>query len=173
MKYPNITPATFIDRPNRFVATVSVGGAIECAVWGLPAGVGDPDLGKNVEGIFSKHLFAVPAVKAVGFGMGVAFALMRGSEANDPFMVENGRVVTTTNHAGGVNGGITNGMPIVFEATIRPTPSIAREQQSVDLEKMEDSELTITGRHDPCIVPRAVPVIEAAAALATLELLGV
>lgn len=151
----------------------SVGGAIECAVWGLPAGVGDPDLGKNVEGIFAKHLFAVPAVKAVGFGMASAFALMRGSEANDPFAIEKGKVVTTTNYAGGVNGGITNGMPVVFEATFRPTPSIAQTQQSVDLEKMEEYELNIEGRHDPCIVPRAVPVVEAAAALATCELLGV
>lgn len=151
----------------------SVGGSIECAVWGLPAGVGDPDPDRNVEGIFSRHLFAVPAVKAVGFGMGSAFALMRGSEANDPFAVESGRVVTATNYAGGVNGGITNGMPVVFEVTFRPTPSIALPQKSVDLETMEEYELTVKGRHDPCIVPRAVPVIEAAAALAACELLGI
>ena len=151
----------------------SVGGSIECAVWGLPAGVGDPDLGKNVEGIFAKHLFAVPAVKAVGFGMGSAFSLMRGSEANDPFLLQDGKISTETNYTGGVNGGITNGMPVVVEATLRPTPSIALPQQSVDLEKMEEYELSVTGRHDPCIVPRAVPVIEAAAALATCELLGV
>lgn len=100
----------------------SVGGAIECAVTGLPAGLGAPDFGCNVEGIFSQHLFAVPAVKGVAFGAGVAFSLMRGSEANDPFAVEDGKVVTRTNHAGGVNGGITNGMPVVFEVTIRPTP---------------------------------------------------
>ena len=150
-----------------------MGGAIECAVWGLPAGIGDPDLGKNVEGIFARHLFAVPAVKAVGFGMGNAFSLMRGSEANDPFVVKDGKVSMETNYAGGVNGGITNGMPVLVEATIRPTPSIAQPQQSVDLEKLEGYELSIQGRHDPCIVPRAVPVIEAAAALATCELLGV
>ena len=149
----------------------SVGGAIECAVWGLPAGLGAPDLGLNVEGIFSKHLFAVPAVKAVGFGAGVAFALMRGSEANDPFAVEEGKVVTTTNYAGGVNGGITNGMPVVFEVTLRPTPSIALPQQTVDLETLEPHELTVKGRHDPCVVTRAVPVIEAAAALASCALL--
>ena len=151
----------------------SVGGAIECAVWGLPAGLGAPDLGLNVEGIFSKYLFAVPAVKAVGFGAGVAFALMRGSEANDPFAVEEGKVVTTTNHTGGVNGGITNGMPVVFEVTLRPTPSIALPQQTVDLETMQPYELTVKGRHDPCVVTRAVPVIEAAAALAACEILGI
>jgi len=151
----------------------SVGGAIECALWGLPAGIGDPDLGRNVEGIFSKHLFAVPAVKAVGFGMGVAFALMRGSEANDPFQVKEGKVVTATNHAGGINGGITNGMPVVFEVTLRPTPSISLPQETVDLTAMERYELTVEGRHDPCVVLRAVPVIEAAAALAGCELLGI
>ncbi len=151
----------------------SVGGSIECAVWGLPAGLGDPDLGRNVEGVFSKHLFAVPAVKAVGFGMGVAVGRMRGSEANDPFALADGKVVTTTNHAGGINGGITNGMPVVFTATFRPTPSIALPQESVDLRTGEEVEIEIKGRHDPCIVPRAVPVIEAAAALAACEVLGI
>ena len=151
----------------------SVGGAVECAVWGLPAGLGAPDFGCNVEGIFAQYLFAVPAVKGVDFGAGAAFSLMRGSEANDPFAVENGRVVTTTNHAGGVNGGITNGMPVVFEATIRPTPSISLPQQSVDLRTGEETEIEIHGRHDPCIVPRAVPVIEAAAALAACAVLGI
>lgn len=151
----------------------SVGGAIECAVFGLPGGLGDPDLGKNTEGIFSKYLFAVPAVKAVGFGAGVAFSFMRGSEGNDPFSIQDGRVVTTTNYAGGVNGGITNGMPVVFEVTMRPTPSIALEQESVDLETMTVTPLEIKGRHDPCVVHRAVPVIEAAAALAACELLGI
>ncbi len=150
----------------------SVGGAIECAVLGLPAGLGDPDLGKNVEGIFSKHLFAVPAVKAVGFGAGVAFSYMRGSEANDPFAVQEGKIVTKTNNAGGINGGITNGMPVVFEVTFRPTPSIALAQQTVNLETGEEAELSIKGRHDPCVVQRAVPVIEAAAALAACEVLG-
>ncbi len=150
----------------------SVGGAIECAVIGLPAGLGDPDLGKNAEGVFSQHLFAVPAVKAIGFGAGVAFSYMRGSEANDPFAIQDGRVVTKTNHAGGVNGGITNGMPVVFEVTFRPTPSIAMEQETVDLEARTEAELRIKGRHDPCVVPRAVPVVEAAAALAACEVLG-
>lgn len=151
----------------------SVGGAIECAVTGLPAGLGAPDFGCNVEGIFSQYLFSVPAVKGIEFGAGVAFSLMRGSEANDPFAVKDGQVVTKTNHAGGVNGGITNGMPVTFEVTIRPTPSIALPQESVDLRTGEEVEMEIKGRHDPCIVPRAVPVIEAAAALAACAVLGI
>ena len=151
----------------------SVGGAIECAVFGLPAGLGAPDFGCNVEGIFAQYLFSVPAVKGVDFGAGVAFSLMRGSEANDPFAVADGKVVTTTNHAGGVNGGITNGMPVTFEVTIRPTPSISLPQRSVDLRTGEETEIEIHGRHDPCIVPRAVPVIEAAAALAACAVLGI
>ena len=151
----------------------SVGGSIECVVCGLPAGLGAPDFGRNVEGIFSQHLFAVPAVKAVAFGAGVGFAYMRGTEANDPFEVKDGKVVTRTNNAGGVNGGITNGMPVVFEVTLRPTPSIAQPQESVDLRTGEELEIEIKGRHDPCIVPRAVPVIEGAAALAACEVLGI
>ena len=152
----------------------SVGGSIECAVFGLPAGLGSPDFGENAEGIFSQYLFAVPAVKAVGFGAGAAFALMRGSEANDSLFVDDdGSVRAEQNCAGGVNGGITNGMPLVFEVTMRPTPSIARRQFTVDMAKNENAELELQGRHDPCVVHRAVPVIEAAAALAACELLGI
>jgi len=152
----------------------SVGGSIECMVFGLPAGVGSPDFGLNVEGIFSQYLFAVPAVKAVAFGAGAAFSLMRGSEANDPLYVDDdGSVKAEQNNAGGVNGGITNGMPVVFEVTMRPTPSIARTQFTVDMVKKENAELELKGRHDPCVVHRAVPVIEAAAALATCQLLGI
>ncbi len=151
----------------------SVGGCIACAVSGLPAGFGAPDLGENAEGIFAKHLFAVPAVKGVAFGAGFGFASMRGSEANDPFYMDGGAVKTRTNHAGGINGGITNGMPVTFEIVIRPTPSIAQEQQTVSLSRGTDETLVITGRHDPCIVKRAMPVIEAAAALATMELIGI
>ena len=152
----------------------SVGGAIECGVFGLPAGLGEPDFGRNAEGIFSQYLFAVPAVKAVAFGAGTAFALMRGSEANDPLYVdEDGSVKGEQNCAGGINGGITNGMPLVFEVTMRPTPSIARRQFTVDLAKGENAVLELSGRHDPCVVHRAVPVIEAAAALAACELLGI
>jgi chorismate synthase len=149
----------------------SVGGAVECAVTGLPAGLGAPDFGCNAEGIFSQHLFAVPAVKGIDFGAGVAFAYLRGSEANDPFVVRGGNIVTKTNHAGGINGGITNGMPVTFEVTLRPTPSIALPQESVDLRTGEEVELEIKGRHDPCIVHRALPAIEAAAALAAWELM--
>lgn len=152
----------------------SVGGSIECGVFGLPAGYGSPDFGENAEGIFSQYLFAVPAVKAVAFGAGTAFSLMRGSEANDPLYVdEQGQVGAEQNCAGGINGGITNGMPLVFEVTMRPTPSIARTQFTIDMNRMENAQLELQGRHDPCVVPRAVPVIEAAAALAACQLLGI
>ena len=149
----------------------SVGGTIACAVEGMPAGLGAPDFGCNVEGIFSQYLFAVPAVKGVAFGAGFALASMRGSEANDPFYMDGDTVKTRTNHAGGVNGGITNGMPITFEAVLRPTTSIYKEQDTVDLDTMKDAKIIIHGRHDPCIVTRAVVVIEAAAALASCEVL--
>ena len=149
----------------------SVGGTIACAVEGMPAGLGAPDFGCNVEGIFSQYLFAVPAVKGVAFGAGFALASMRGSEANDPFYMDGDTVKTRTNNAGGVNGGITNGLPITFEAVLRPTTSIYQEQDTVDLDTMEDAKLIIHGRHDPCIVTRAVVVIEAAAALASCEVL--
>ena len=151
----------------------SVGGCIRCAVTGMPAGVGAPDFGCNVEGIFSQHLFAVPAVKGIAFGAGFGFAAMRGSEANDAFCLEDGQVRTRTNHTGGVNGGITNGMPVEFEVVFRPTPSISRPQQTVSLSRMEETELTIEGRHDPCVVLRALPVVEAAAALAACEVLRI
>ena len=152
----------------------SVGGSIECGVFGLPPGLGAPDFGQNAEGIFSQYLFAVPAVKAVAFGAGVAFALMRGSEANDPLYVDaDGSVRAEQNCSGGINGGITNGMPLAFEVTLRPTPSIARQQFTVNLATHENAVLELQGRHDPCVVHRAVPVIEAAAALATCELLGI
>ena len=151
----------------------SIGGAIQCAVLGLPVGVGSPDLGCNVEGVLAQHLFAVPAVKGISFGAGFAFASMRGSQANDPFYMGGGQVKTRTNHSGGVNGGISNGMPVLFQVAIRPTPSIGQEQNTINFSTMEDAKLTIQGRHDPCIVHRAVPVIEAAAALAICELLGI
>ena len=151
----------------------SVGGAIFCVVDGVKAGFGAPDFGCNAEGIFAQHLFAVPAVKGVSFGAGFGFSCMRGSEANDAFYMEGDAVRTRTNCSGGINGGITNGMPIEFEVAIRPTPSIGREQDTVDLASREDAKLVIEGRHDPCIVQRALPVIEAAAALAACELLGI
>ena len=150
----------------------SVGGAISCTVTGISAGFGAPDFGCNAEGIFAQHLFAVPAVKGIAFGAGLGFSCMRGSEANDPFYMEEGQVKTRTNASGGINGGITNGMPIVFEVAIRPTPSIAMEQNTVDLAEKKDATLVIEGRHDPCIAHRALPVVEAAAALACCELLA-
>ena len=146
----------------------SVGGVIECAVTGLPAGLGDPML-DGMENRIARLVFAIPAVKGVEFGAGFAAAGMRGSENNDPFIIEDGRVRTRTNHAGGILGGITNGMPLLFRAAVKPTPSIARPQDSVSLSRMEAARLEIKGRHDPCIVPRAVPVVEAAAAIAVYD----
>ena len=150
----------------------SVGGIIECLVTGLPAGLGAPDFDRNAETAFARALFAVPAVKGIEFGDGFSLAGMRGSEANDPFRMEGDVIRTTSNHNGGILGGITNGMPILFRAAIKPTPSIAREQETVNFRRGENAPITISGRHDPCIVHRAVPVVEAAAALAATELLG-
>lgn len=149
----------------------SVGGVIQCAVLGLEPGVGAPDLGRNVEGVLARHMFAVPAVKGIAFGAGFSCAAMRGSRYNDTPYMDGGRVRTRTNFNGGVNGGITNGMPVVFEVAVRPTPSISQPQETVDMEKGENAVIAIKGRHDPCVVHRAVPVIEAAAALAVCELL--
>ena len=150
----------------------SVGGCIRCAVTGLPAGLGAPDYGENVEGIFSQYLFAVPAVKSVGFGDGVGFASLRGSQANDSFYMDGDTVKTRTNHSGGVNGGITNGMPVEFTVTFRPTPSIAQPQETIDLTTMTNTKITIGGRHDACIALRAPVVVESAAALALWRLKG-
>ncbi len=148
----------------------SVGGVVECAVTGLPVGIGEP-MFDGVEGTIAKAVFGVPAVKGIEFGAGFELAKMRGSASNDPFRYENGSVVTETNNCGGILGGITDGMPVIFRAAIKPTPSISRPQKTVDLQTSENAELEIHGRHDPCIVPRAVPVIEAAAAIAVLNLM--
>ena len=149
----------------------SVGGVIECMITGFPAGVGDPFF-DGLESRLSQMLFSIPAVKGVEFGAGFAAASLRGSENNDPFCIgREGQIATVTNHAGGILGGITNGMPIVFRLAVKPTPSIAMEQQSVNLESMKTQTLQIRGRHDPCIVPRAVPVAEAAAAIVLFDLL--
>ena len=148
----------------------SLGGVIECAVLGLPAGLGDP-MFDGMENRIAAAVFGVPAVKGIEFGAGFAAAGLRGSENNDAFSVENGRIITENNHCGGVLGGITDGMPLTFRAAVKPTPSIARPQQSVDLNTGEIVPLTVTGRHDPCIVPRAVPCIEAAAAIAVYDAL--
>ena len=146
----------------------SVGGIIECHILGLPAGLGDPMFG-GMESCIAKAVFGIPAVKGIEFGAGFGAAAMRGSENNDPFAVSEGRVVTTCNNSGGILGGLTSGMPLVFRAAVKPTPSIAKPQQSVDLRTMEPCTITIKGRHDPCIVPRAVPAIEAAAAIAVYD----
>lgn len=146
----------------------SVGGLIECIVTGLPAGLGDPMFG-GMESRIAQIVYGIPAVKGLDFGTGFMGAYLRGSQNNDDFSVKNGKITTVTNHAGGILGGITNGMPLVFQTAIKPTPSIGKPQQSVSIKHMEQQELTVTGRHDPCIVPRAVPVIEAAAALAVFD----
>ncbi len=148
----------------------SVGGIIECAVTGLPTGLGEPMFG-GVEGRIAQIVYGIPAVKGVEFGIGFEAANLRGSENNDDFRMEAGKVVTSTNHCGGILGGITNGMPLLFRAAFKPTPSISRPQQSVSLAKGENRELVVKGRHDPCIVPRAVPVVEAAAAIAIFDML--
>lgn len=149
----------------------SVGGVIECAVTGLPVGAGGPLFG-GVEGLFSSILFGIPAVKGVEFGAGFGSAELFGSENNDPFYYDGDAVKTRTNHAGGILGGITNGMPLVFRVAVKPTPSISREQDTVNLSTRQDAKLRITGRHDPCVVPRAAPAVEAAACIAALELLA-
>ncbi|MCF2661321.1 chorismate synthase [Pseudoflavonifractor phocaeensis] len=148
----------------------SVGGVVECMITGLPAGVGDPMFG-GMESRMASVLFGIPAVKGVEFGSGFGAARMRGSEHNDPFGIEGGQVVARSNHAGGILGGITSGMPILFRCAFKPTPSISKEQDSVSLSRMEPEKLVVEGRHDPCIVPRAVPVVEAAAALVVLDAL--
>ena len=149
----------------------SVGGSIECAIIGLPVGIGAPDIDRNVEGIISRHMFAVPAVKGIAFGTGFDCVSMRGSQYNDSLYMDGSQVKTRTNHSGGVNGGITNGMPVIFEVAVRPTPSISQPQETVDFVNGNDAVIEIKGRHDPCVVHRAVPVIEAAAALAACQLL--
>ena len=147
----------------------SIGGVIECMATGLPAGLGAPFF-DSVESQISHLMFSVPAVKGVEFGEGFGFAAMLGSQANDALRMGAGKVVTETNHSGGVNGGITNGMPVIFRCVIRPTPSIAQRQKTVSLKTGENADLEIHGRHDPCILPRAVPVIEAMTAIAILDL---
>ena len=149
-----------------------VGGVLETAILGLPAGVGEPYF-DSVESVLSHAAFSIPAVKGIEFGSGFAFAEQKGSEANDAFRMAGGRIVTATNHNAGVNGGISNGMPVVFRTAVKPTPSIYKQQQTVDYIAKKDAELSIQGRHDPCIVPRAAIVQTCAAALALADLMTV
>lgn len=149
----------------------SVGGIIECVITGVPVGAGEY-MFDSLESVISHLAFAVPAVKGIEFGAGFELAKMNGSQANDAFYYENGIVKTKTNNNGGINGGMANGMPIVFRVVIKPTPSIAVEQDTVDLDKKENVKLKIHGRHDSCITPRAVPVIEAISAIAIYDSLG-
>ena len=147
----------------------SVGGIIECMITGLPAGWGDPFF-DSVESALSHMMFSVPAVKGIEFGDGFAMASMRGSETNDAFYYDGATIKTRTNHNGGLNGGITNGMPVVFRVAVKATPSIAQSQDTIDTDTGGNCKLEIKGRHDPCIVQRAVPVVEGAAAWTMLDI---
>ena len=150
----------------------SVGGTVECAVTGLPVGAGNP-MFDGAENVIASLCFGIPAMKGIEFGSGFGGSRRRGSQNNDPFYYdEGGQVKTRTNHAGGIQGGITNGMPLVFRAAFKPTASIAKEQDTVNLQTGENTKLVIHGRHDPCIVPRAAAAVEAAACVSVLELLA-
>ncbi len=148
----------------------SIGGEIECAITGVPAGIGEP-MFCGIESKIAQIVYGIPAVKSLEFGAGKVVAYSTGSKMNDPFTSDKDAVKTATNHCGGILGGISNGMPIIFRVGIKPTPSIAKPQRSVNLRTMEEVTLEIKGRHDPCIVPRAVPVVEAAAAIAIYDLI--
>ena len=149
----------------------SIGGIIETAVTGVPAGLGEPWF-DSVESRLSHMMFSIPGVKGIEFGAGFAFAGMKGSEANDSFCSDNGQIKTLTNNNGGINGGIANGMPIIFRCAVKPTPSIAKEQNTVNMETGENSKISIVGRHDPAIVHRAAIVANSAAALCVLDMMA-
>lgn len=149
----------------------SVGGVTQTAVCGLPAGLGEPWF-DSVEGLLSHALYSIGGVKGVEFGLGFDFAAYTGSQANDAFRMRDGKVITETNHSGGVNGGITNGMPVVFQCAVKPTPSIAQPQKTVDFRQMTDTELTICGRHDPAILRRVCPVIDSVTAIVLCDLIA-
>lgn len=161
-------PFAEIDRARE--AGDSVGGLIRCEITGLPAGIGEPMFG-GLENRIAAAVFGIPAVKGIEFGNGFAAAQLRGSENNDAFQYVNGEVVTETNRHGGILGGISSGMPVVFRVAFKPTPTIGKEQDSISYSKRENVKLTARGRHDPCIVPRALPCVESAAAIAIAELI--
>jgi len=146
----------------------SVGGTVECITTGLPAGIGDPMFG-GMESRIAKIVYGIPAIKGLEFGSGFSGSALRGSENNDPFQIKDGRLRTQTNNSGGILGGITTGMPLVFQVAVKPTPSISKPQNTVSLKTMTEITLHGKGRHDPCIVPRVAPVIEAAAAIAIFD----
>jgi len=149
----------------------SVGGVTETAIAGLPAGLGEPWF-DSVESMISHAIFSLGGVKGISFGMGFDFAKMHASECNDAFRMENGKVVTKTNNNGGINGGITNGMPILFKCAVKPTPSIYKNQETIDFNKMENTNLEIKGRHDPAIIRRICPVIDSVSAIVISDLLA-
>mgnify|MGYP003538390759 FL=1 len=149
----------------------SVGGVLETAVIGLPAGVGEPWF-DSVESMISHAIFSIPAVKGIEFGAGFSIAEMRGSEANDQFRSVGGKIITETNRNGGINGGITNGMPVIFRTAFKPTPTIAKEQNTVDIRDNSNTTLIAHGRHDPCIVHRARVVVDSVTAIVLLDLLS-
>jgi chorismate synthase len=148
----------------------SIGGVIECHIINMKPGIGEP-LFDTMEGEISKLIFSIPGVKGISFGSGFKCAEMFGSEHNDEFMIKDDKIVTKTNNSGGILGGITNGMPIVFKVALKPTASISKKQKSINLKTFKDEELIIQGRHDPCIVPRAVVVVEACAAISILDMI--
>ena len=170
-------PALDPDRRSRMEAAVeaarmdgdSVGGVLETAVTGLPTGIGEPFF-HSVESVLASLLFSIPAVKGVEFGLGFAMSDLRGSQANDPFRMEDGRVRTATNHNGGLNGGITNGMPLLIRTAVKPTPSIYKAQHTVDYARRQDASLTIQGRHDPAILHRARVVADSMVAFGLCDL---
>ena len=148
----------------------SVGGIVECAAVGFPGGIGTP-MFDGIENRLASAMFGIPAVRGIEFGAGFSSALMRGSLHNDAYTNDNGQIKTTTNNHGGVIGGISTGMPIILRVAFKPTPSVGIEQNSVSLSRMENTTITVEGRHDPCIVPRAVPCVEAVTGLVILDML--
>ena len=173
-QYPTLNSDVFLKMQNVIedarMKQDSVGGTIECAIINVPAGLGNPFF-DSIESHLSPLLFSIPAVKSVSFGMGEKMSELYGHEANDCYYYEGEKVKTKTNHNGGITGGISNGMPIVFKVAIKPTPSISQVQSTINVKTKENTKLEITGRHDPCIVPRAVVVVESMAAIGILDMM--